>query len=368
MHIHTHTIGVGLPPFQDRIDGISGELRDITKAPSLGVGLPSLSSLKTIAIQLGEIKETNELSRHSQEQLKHSLEQSQHSLRHSLYLQEIQSLELQEMKASLLSLERTVKKLSEKSEEGLPNDDVIDVDSLSSFSSNPPPTESSGSLSLPPAFGSPPPSYSGNLTSPGYYPRIPSFSGKHMRASSAPPTYRYFQQDYNDASFFSENNYPQSAGLLELECGEPLPPSNAPSDEVIPSRNAADFGTLHQNEMPSRGASPTPCQSKFIPTKCKSSDEVLSIYSFYKNTKDIGKLAIALAKYTYFGPQEMSQCTVMGQGNTKPLDPNKLKRLRENIRSVFPMVDDDEFKAIWDKCKESIAGACKALRASIRYL
>jgi len=121
--------------------------------------------------------------------------------------------------------------------------------------------------------------------------------------------------------------------------------------------------------MPSRGASPTPsCQAKFIPTKCKSSDEVLSIYSFYKNTKDIGKLAIALAKYTYFGPQEMSQCTVMGQGNTKPLDPNKLKRLRENIRSVFPMVDDDEFKAIWDKCKESIAGACKALQASIRYL
>ena len=143
-----------MPPSQDRIDAISGELRDIKKAPSLGVGLPSLSSLKTIAIQLGEIKETNELSRHSQEQLKHSLEQSQHSLRHSLYLQEIQSLELQEMKASLLSLERTVKKLSEKSEEGLPNDDVIDVDSLSSFSSNPPPTESSGSLSLPPAFGS----------------------------------------------------------------------------------------------------------------------------------------------------------------------------------------------------------------------
>jgi len=99
-------------------------------------------------------------------------------------------------------VECMVKKLSEKSEEGLPNDDVIDVDSLSSFSSNPPPTESSGSLSLPPAFGSPPPSYSGNLTSPGYYPRIPSFSGKRMRASSAPPTYRYFQQDYNDASFF----------------------------------------------------------------------------------------------------------------------------------------------------------------------
>ena len=112
----------------------------------------------------------------------------------------MQSLELQEIKASLLSLERTVKKLTEKSDAGLP-DDVIDVDSLlSSFNSNQPPIESSGTLSLPPAFGSPPPLYSGGLTSPGYYPMITSFSSKQMRASSAPPTYRYFQQDYHGSS------------------------------------------------------------------------------------------------------------------------------------------------------------------------
>jgi len=154
--------------------------------------------------------------------------------------------------------------------------------------------------------------------------------------------------------------------------GEPLLSSNAPFNEVIASQNASDFETRYQNEMPSREASPTPsCQAKFFPvspTKCKSSDEVLSMYAFYKNTKDIGKLAIALAKYTYFGPEVMSQCTVTGRGSTNPLDPSKLQRLRENIRSVFPMMDDDEFKAIWDKRKECIAGACKALRASIRYL
>ena len=150
------------------------------------------------------------------------------------------------MKASLLSLETTVKKLSDV---GLPNDDVIYVDSLlSSFSSNPPPTESSGTLSLPRAFGSPPPSYSGGLTSPGFYPMIPSLSGKQMRASSAPPTCRYFQQDYrgsiSDASCCLENIYPLSAGQPELESGEPLPPSNVPFDKVIASRNASDFETL----------------------------------------------------------------------------------------------------------------------------
>ena len=188
--------------------------------------MPSLCSLKSIAIQLREIKETNELSqeqlKHSLERLKHSLELSQHTLSHSLDLQEMQSLELQEVKASLLSLERTVKTLSDKSDVRLPNDDVIDVDSLlSSFSSNPPPTESSGTLSLPRAFGSPPPSHSGGLTSPGFYPMILSLSGKQMRASSAPPTCRYFQQDYrgsiSDASCSLENIYPLSAGQPELE-------------------------------------------------------------------------------------------------------------------------------------------------------
>jgi len=98
-YTHTHTIGVGLPPSQDRIDAISGELRDIKKSPSS-------CSLKAIATQLREIKETNELA--------------QHTPSHSLDLQEMHSLELQEMKASLLSLESTVKKLSDKSNVGIP--------------------------------------------------------------------------------------------------------------------------------------------------------------------------------------------------------------------------------------------------------
>ena len=69
-----------------------------------------------------------------------------------------QSLQLQEIKSSLQSLERSVKILIEKSDKRSTHADVIDVDShLSSFSSNPPPSESScTSASLPPAFGSPP--------------------------------------------------------------------------------------------------------------------------------------------------------------------------------------------------------------------
>ena len=45
-------------------------------------------------------------------------------------------------------------------------------------------------------------------------------SGKQMRASSAPPTCRYFQQDCRGgASCWSGDSCPQSGGVLELEGG-----------------------------------------------------------------------------------------------------------------------------------------------------
>ena len=77
-----------------------------------------------------------------------------------------------------------------------------------------------------------------------------------------------------------------------------------------------------------------------------SSDEVITLYKDYKNTKDIGKLAIALAKYTYFRSNVMAQSTVTGRGGTTPLDPVKLQHLQSNIRAIFPLVDDAEFNRI----------------------
>ena len=115
-----------------------------------------------------------------------------------------QSLQLQEIKLSLQSLERTIKILSEKSDKRSTDADVIDMNSLlSSLSSNSPPSESSCTSAFltpvfnsPPAFGSPqafrsPPVF--GLTSPSsnFQPTIPSLSGKQM----ALPTSRYFQPD-----------------------------------------------------------------------------------------------------------------------------------------------------------------------------
>ena len=93
-------------------------------------------------------------------------------------------------------------------------------------------------------------------------------------------------------------------------------------------------------ESPTQGASVIPARlvNKFTPispTKYKSSDEVITLYKDYKNTKDIGKLAIALAKYTYFGSSVMAESTVTGRGGTTPLDPVKLQHLRSNISAIF---------------------------------
>ena len=71
-------------------------------------------------------------------------------------------------------------------------------------------------------------------------------------------------------------------------------------------------------EPPTQGASLIQARlvNKFTPispTKYKSSDKVITLYEDYKNTKDIGKVAIALAKYAYFGSSIMAQSTVTGR-------------------------------------------------------
>ena len=105
---------------------------------------------------------------------------------------------------------------------------------------------------------------------------------------------------------------------------------------------------------------PSRLTNKFTPispTKYKSSDEVISLYKFCKNAEDIGKLAIALAKYTYFGPTVMSQCTVIGRVETTALDPVKLGLLQNNIRAIFPQMDDNQFfktsarNRLWDPAR-----------------
>ena len=90
-----------------------------------------------------------------------------------------------------------------------------------------------------------------------------------------------------------------------------MPPQVVTRSTKVPPHNSRD-GTLPQDmlgqpvecEPPTQGTNLIPARqvNKFTPispTKHKSSDGVIILYKDYKNTKDIGKLAIALTKYTY---------------------------------------------------------------------
>ncbi len=86
------------------------------------------------------------------------------------------------------------------------------------------------------------------------------------------------------------------------------------------------------------------------------------MYAKYKNPTNVGRLAVALAKYTYFGPTVLSQSTLTGRGGHTPLDRAKLDQLRANIRSIFHQLGEKEFGKLWEKCKDAIANRCKTLR------
>lgn len=55
----------------------------------------------------------------------------------------------------------------------------------------------------------------------------------------------------------------------------------------------------------------------------------------YKNEREAGKLAIALARFTYFGDTVLSQSTLTGRNNMPALDREKMASLKRDIRSVF---------------------------------
>ena len=102
--------------------------------------------------------------------------------------------------------------------------------------------------------------------------------------------------------------------------------------------------------------------SNISPRRYLSADQVMAKYARYKNRRDVGRLAIALAKHTYFGTAIMASSTITGRGDTTALDPNKLEQLKANIRSIFPTMSDAEFEAIWGMCVNSVASACKNMR------
>ena len=129
----------------------------------------------------------------------------------------------------------------------------------------------------------------------------------------------------------------------------PLPPP-MPSLASSPSYYVNQRLDLYPNSERIGQSQPLTSWSEVSPRKYTPPDVVISRYLKYKNQRDIGRLAVALAKYTYFGEEVMRRSTLTGTRNkdTIPLDPEKLKGLSKDIRAVFPSnLSEQEFTHIW---------------------
>ena len=58
----------------------------------------------------------------------------------------------------------------------------------------------------------------------------------------------------------------------------------------------------------------------------------------------------------------MSKSTITGRNNMLALNPQKLKLLKGNIRSIFPSMSDAEFEEVWQTCILALANAWKNLQ------
>ena len=81
-----------------------------------------------------------------------------------------------------------------------------------------------------------------------------------------------------------------------------------------------------------------------------------------KANSRILKLAVKLAKESYFGKRLMRECTGKGTREQLALPADKLELLKEFLRSLFSKMPSHEFEGIWRQCIDSIGQACKSLR------
>lgn len=60
----------------------------------------------------------------------------------------------------------------------------------------------------------------------------------------------------------------------------------------------------------------------------KTPEVVIAKYSKYMTKDLVGRVAIKLAKSTYFGEAVLAASTITGNANTRPLDPRQLALMK----------------------------------------
>ena len=92
---------------------------------------------------------------------------------------------------------------------------------------------------------------------------------------------------------------------------------------------------------------------------------ILKKYPSLHHANVIGKLAVKLARESFFGPTVLVKCTVMGCREYPALPAQELNDLKQAIFSIFPKYWQNPVgfeSEIWSSCVNSVGQLCKRLR------
>lgn len=136
-------------------------------------------------------------------------------------------------------------------------------------------------------------------------------------------------------------------------------------DWEVPEQS--QYQETQSHPAPPPDAIAVPCSSGTAVTIQSLADPAVVIYNNSRlcNTKEVGKLAIALAREAYFGDEVLRQSTIHGKGNSKALDSAKLSSLLSVIHanSAFSKMSKEEFsRVVKPKILSSLQHHCKYLR------
>ena len=170
-----------------------------------------------------------------------------------------------------------------------------------------------------------------------------------------------------------------SAGLMSSPpCGPTMPPSPMPT---IPPRLMPTMPPM----LPPSSMPPMPLelphlsddgQAQYTTSAASGStfepepvEQVLQETQRFFTNKDIGRVAIALAKRCFFGEAALAAATLYGKGGKKQkLAGQKLTELRKALETI-PLISTKtptEKEQTWKQCLTAIANSCKDLRKKER--
>ena len=154
-----------------------------------------------------------------------------------------------------------------------------------------------------------------------------------------------------------------STGLFQLT---PQPLIGQPTTQPLTSLTTSSPGPsqqlVPQQQPPSKKLTvPMPIPD-YMPIK--TAEEVFAKYDKFLTSDMIGRVAVKLARNTFFGEKVLQGSSIGGTEDTRPLDPNKMREMRAVIRKKFPTVSPTEFELLWGKCVDSISRLCTYCRKS----